>query len=470
MSEFDWWESSRLDVLVRALRGCDNEPPPPSDTGFWEKVVSDVLKADPSVDDLDSEELANDVQSEFESAKLMQPIPGIHVGDLSCAESRLVGLVKGIQGVVYIASHPMESLWAADGINYHTIVVSIQEPSKTLSSQLRSAVAFMATHRPALVCSSCPALPACVLAAFHHVQSGGGQPILDYLRMAETELSLQEGEVGASDRDELETFARLYAPASRPCQISKTPPPPPAYSKPPGLFSSKIQPERRDSTETQVDEELEEELAAEEARQDQDALNTPRMRPAKEPLSIGAVSYDGTRGAFESEHGKSIETPTDRGKFALAPTGTTPITASKDGIITRGGRWKRNHVTEQGGSEMMLESPTKKAREGILEMALHSKDHTNEAPLAMAGTKEEADESEAAEEAAAIADALGKYVRGDCTRCDQVRVLGWANIISGTFECCACHDAHDEDEEIKEAGLACVQQPATALRACCYES
>ena len=83
-------------------------------------------------------------------------------------------------------------------------------------------------------------------------------------------------------------------------------PPPPArwdtaYSKPPGLFSSKIQPERRDSTETQVDEELEEELAAEEARQDQEAMNTPRMRPAKEPLSIGAVSYDGTRGAFESE-------------------------------------------------------------------------------------------------------------------------------------------------------------------------
>ena len=60
--------------------------------------------------------------------------------------------------------------------------------------------------------------------------------------------------------------------------------------------------------------------------------------------------------------------------------------------------------------------------------------------------------------------ALQKYVRGDCTRCEQVsasrplappcpppppppqvHVLGWATR-ADAFECCACHDAHDEDE------------------------
>ena len=55
-----------------------------------------------------------------------------------------------------------------------------------------------------------------------------------------------------------------------------------------------------------------------------------------------------------------------------------------------------------------------------------------------------------------------------------MRVLGWANLITGAFECCACHDAHDEEEEAQKLNVihdvASVKQPATALRACSYET
>ena len=46
--------------------------------------------------------------------------------------------------------------------------------------------------------------------------------------------------------------------------------------------------------------------------------------------------------------------------------------------------------------------------------------------------------------------AMQKYVRGDCSRCAQVNILGWvsgsdSSSGSGRFECCACHDAFDDD-------------------------
>ena len=89
-----------------------------------------------------------------------------------------------------------------------------------------------------------------------------------------------------------ETFARVYAPTPRPSQLSKIAPPPP-----PAVNSKGIPPLRRDSTETQVDEEAEEEEPAEEEA----VLTTPRMKPAKEPLSVGTISYDSTMATFAAE-------------------------------------------------------------------------------------------------------------------------------------------------------------------------
>ena len=44
--------------------------------------------------------------------------------------------------------------------------------------------------------------------------------------------------------------------------------------------------------------------------------------------------------------------------------------------------------------------------------------------------------------------------RGTCTTCKQVDVLGWAAKVGAAssfsiqyFTCCACHDAHDADED-----------------------
>ena len=369
---FDWWSSARLNVLVRALRGCDGVPPPRSDSEFWEKVVKDCQAADPK-GSLDAEELADDVHSEFESARAfscyrtlaIQPlfdmpandpafgiaglIPsgtvGLLVGDLSCAESRLVGLVRGLQGVVYVASHPMEALWAADGISYYTIVVSIQEPSKTLSSQLRGAVKFLATHRPALICSSSSALPACVLAAFNYCLCRGATPMSDLVQTAEREVGLGPGEICGPDVAELEAFATAASdheallpgmspttsPSTRPKGLSPLSrssmrAPGPAVSVRPVVAADR---EAFDSPGTSTGEAVSE------------GLTTPKHRPAVPPLRVDAItSCDSTMATFEAE-AAAADTPL--AKAAKSDAVVHPN--DTETLITRGGRWKRNADT-----------------------------------------------------------------------------------------------------------------------------
>jgi len=345
MSEFDWWSSTRLNVLVRALRGCDGVPPPRSDSDFWEKVVKDCQVADPK-GSLNAEELADDVHSEFESARLIPSgTVGLLVGDLSCAESRLVGLVRGLQGVVYVASHPMEALWAADGISYYTIVVSIQEPSKTLSSQLRGAVKFLATHRPALICSSSSALPACVLAAFNYCLCRGATPMSDLVQTAEREVGLGPGEICGPDVAELEAFATAASdheallpgmspttsPSTRPKGLSPLSrssmrAPGPAVSVRPVVAADR---EAFDSPGTSTGEAVSE------------GLTTPKHRPAVPPLRVDAItSCDSTMATFEAE-AAAADTPL--AKAAKSDAVVHPN--DTETLITRGGRWKRNADT-----------------------------------------------------------------------------------------------------------------------------
>jgi len=387
MSEFDWWSASKLNALVRALRGCDNEPPPSSDEAFWQQVADDCYEADGGEGDpLDPKELASDVHSEFESARLLPSgTNGVSIGDLCCAESRLVGLVKGIQGVVYVASHPMESLWAADGLQYHTIVVSIQEPSHTLSSQLRGACAFLSKHRPALICSSSTALAACVVAAFNYHQAKGAVPILELLTAAQTELNLSTHDVSPSDVQELESFATLVPPTTNMylSPLAWLVPPPPPSSGPP----------KRKHNDDDDEADL--------SRDGPSNPSTPSSMPSKMPSKmashafplVGISSTDSTATQIESE---MVDTPNPSKRVTRGSTGRS---AGFDALANCRDR---------------PQAPREDAAEGP-------------------------------EEAKVAALALQKYVRGDCSRCEQANVLGWATSV-GPFECCACHDVHDEDE------------------------
>ena len=120
----------------------------------------------------------------------------------------------GIKGVVFCASHPMEPLWGSDGLSYHTLVVSPAiEPSKTLSSELHAALNFIKAHKPALICSSCPTLPALVVAAYSHKESGGRIPIRAALASTQSALGIHPSEVRERER---ETESRNHPPRHAP--------------------------------------------------------------------------------------------------------------------------------------------------------------------------------------------------------------------------------------------------------------
>ena len=151
---FTGWSPEKLRTLTSALqKGMKNgQLPAESDTEFWSKL--------PFADDDD--ELVEDVRSELQSAELQTtPLPGVFLGDLSCAESRLSLLTNSITSIVYIASHQMEPLWAGDGLNYHTITVSPAiEPSKThayreSTLQKPSVVLIISPHPAVCLCAGC---------------------------------------------------------------------------------------------------------------------------------------------------------------------------------------------------------------------------------------------------------------------------------------------------------------------------
>ena len=112
--------------------------------------------------------MASDVHSEYDSLASLCKVPDCNLltGDLTVAESRLMLRVKGVRGIVYVASHEMDPLWCDDGIGYHTLIISpAVEPRKTLARQLHAACTFLSSHAPALVCSPCPKLRAAVAVA-----------------------------------------------------------------------------------------------------------------------------------------------------------------------------------------------------------------------------------------------------------------------------------------------------------------
>ena len=57
----------------------------------------------------------------------------------------------GIKGILTVASHGIDELWAEDGISYMTAVVT---PSNPLGEQLEECVGFLERNLPAVVCCS----------------------------------------------------------------------------------------------------------------------------------------------------------------------------------------------------------------------------------------------------------------------------------------------------------------------------
>ena len=84
-------------MLVRAVRAHATLPPA-SNTQFWDDIADECRRMDDSGEvTMTGEELAADVASEFEQARFVYPSGSkeVAVGDLGCAESRLVSAVKG---------------------------------------------------------------------------------------------------------------------------------------------------------------------------------------------------------------------------------------------------------------------------------------------------------------------------------------------------------------------------------------
>jgi len=419
MSEFDYWPFKPLMELANTLQQLEaNEKLPHADDAFWTKVLDRCQSVDDEGDiaSCTAAELAQDVACEYAQAKFTYPSMSgsrdLAVGDLSCAESRLVSAVKGIKGVVFLASHPMEPLWGSDGIKYHTVIVSPAiEPSNTISSQLLGACTFIRQYRPCLLCSSSPALPAIVLAAYNYRETFGRMPIRTALAEAQVAINLTEGEVNAADVDELDAFARTVKPRVR------LPPPPPSMAP------------------------LDDRCATDGA---DEVISTPHGTPKLlatistdlpcmegTPKLLAAISTDSTITQIDAEL-SSVATPTKRssgvsmiGKkhgVEAEAEAQTPKTCPVGG----GGKWKRGRDQDVGDNQQEPTSQLKKS-------SLGRRDATSE-----------------------------ELSRGTCVTCEQVGVLGWAwravndddepavlptlRAPMAHFECCACHDSNDEDE------------------------
>eukprot|EP00308_Calcidiscus_leptoporus_P004775 CAMPEP_0119379834 /NCGR_PEP_ID=MMETSP1334-20130426/54277_1 /TAXON_ID=127549 /ORGANISM="Calcidiscus leptoporus, Strain RCC1130" /LENGTH=281 /DNA_ID=CAMNT_0007399457 /DNA_START=45 /DNA_END=890 /DNA_ORIENTATION=+ len=168
----------RIEPLLCMLHDCAEEcgeglrfaAPPLTDHHFWRAAAIRVCGVEDDVDaEVEGQKLAISVHAELESASsYVQVTPDLALGDLPTSGSRLMLLAHGVKGLCYISSHEMDALWSGDGLVYHHLKISPGYAScqSTLVQQLHEACTFLcASHRPAVVVSSCPKLRALVLAA-----------------------------------------------------------------------------------------------------------------------------------------------------------------------------------------------------------------------------------------------------------------------------------------------------------------
>jgi len=201
--ELDFWKPSRLNALVGCLKErmaasgpteASGAPalrlPAVEDEGFWSQAA-DLCDVEGVVDDVDvGRALAECVHAELEARPVHRVGPGLWLGDLAAAESRLLVLTLGLEGVLAVASQSVDALWSSDGVAYHTAVVS---PERPLQGQLDGCCGFLERHRPALVCcSSGEELSALVCAA--QVAASEGLPASEALARLPPSVGLGQGE------------------------------------------------------------------------------------------------------------------------------------------------------------------------------------------------------------------------------------------------------------------------------------
>jgi len=147
------------------------------------------------------------------------------------------------------------------------------------------------------------------------------------------------------------------------------------------------------------------EMEAEAMAEVETSLSTPRSRVTQLP-TMGSTDSSATQ--IESE------------MLADCSPITTPKT--KTASMVRNGFWKRSRSHEGDDLELdfLLDEHT-------TQLSYHTR-------------------AEYAKRAACVLDEpiTRSISRGDCAVCEQVNVLGWTH--SSQFECCACHDANDDEE------------------------
>jgi len=109
---------------------------------------------------------------------------GIFISDFSGSESRFCLHHLGIRGIVTIASHAIDSLWADDGIQYHTVIIS---PAAPIEDHLHDICDFAARNQPCLICCSSGRGLSALACAAHAVREGrepNSSTALDSIREA----------------------------------------------------------------------------------------------------------------------------------------------------------------------------------------------------------------------------------------------------------------------------------------------
>lgn len=138
--EFDFWPQPRLEKLIEGLRSkWANNMCAPMSPKDWEAMAS-AAELSPS----NGPDLERAVLQEFTADNLHRiEYPDgawLYLGASDASESRLCCQYHGIQHILNIFSHEVDALWAADGINYMTVVVG---PHNDLHSDLTEALRFV---------------------------------------------------------------------------------------------------------------------------------------------------------------------------------------------------------------------------------------------------------------------------------------------------------------------------------------
>lgn len=168
--EFDFWEKAKLETLIAQLSAkWGGRVPVPLQESDWKEIATAV-----GLTAAEGPQLQSAIEEEFDRELTpLQFSEGSHgfIGSTCTAESRLFCLFHGLSDIMYVYSHEVDPLWAADGINYKTVVIG---PHNDLVAGLPSCLEFVTDSTDnVLLCSSSGSGWATVICLAHHMALDG---------------------------------------------------------------------------------------------------------------------------------------------------------------------------------------------------------------------------------------------------------------------------------------------------------